>query len=105
MNLTKRPGLAGTVAAFVLLLVLSVAAGALVQAYQINKHEHLLCEYFLAEATSRVTLNKTSAFGVTDIVNARATAVKLGCIVSLPHPSPDLVILAREFHIPIPSAP
>lgn len=64
--------------------------------------QHHLCTYFYAEATSPVTLTKTSAFGVTDIVNARYTLLQLNCVSTLPPPSPDLVILAKEFHVPFP---
>src|ERR1700735_3426021 len=67
-----------------------------------NDVEHHLCTYFFAEATSPVTLNKTSAFGVTDIVNARSTLLQLGCVHKLPPPSKDLVILAHEFHVRFP---
>jgi hypothetical protein len=98
-----RPGAAGIVAACALLFVTSVVASFFVQQYQINRHERLLCNYFLAEAQSKVTLAKTSAFGVTDIVQARTTSLALGCIIALPPPSPKLVILAHEFHIMIPA--
>lgn len=64
--------------------------------------DHHLCTYFYAEATSPVTLKKTSAFGVTDIVNARYTLLQLGCQKTLPKPSKDLVILAHEFHVTFP---
>ena len=64
--------------------------------------DHHLCTYFFAEATSPVTLDKTSAFGVTDIVNARSTLLQLGCVSKLPPPSPDLVKLAHEFHVKFP---
>jgi hypothetical protein len=60
---------------------------------------HQFCDYFYREATSPVTLNKTSAFGVTDIVNARYTVVRLGCVSSLPPPSHDLLLLEHEFHV------